>query len=325
MLLDLIEKLNKEMKEVKEVEKYVREKLIIEEKGEKKEKKKYTCSREINKNKKVLNLEILMYLIEEKIKFTIKEIQDNLKSNPLVFEASFVINDFDQVSYYYMNAGGIEVIFNLICEILGNKEDTIDVEDNKIIIKIKFRMGKEDKEKELNIPLKNLSLQTTLKNIDQSLKELKFEDINNKKEIKETKEEFKKNLLEKVYPVGSYYWSDKDINPGDIFGGTWNPIKGRFLFSSDSGHSCGSTGGQERVTLKESEIPSHNHIYKKYDIYQTDYFVRRCNGGSLDGYFIVAYKSGNFEKEVYSSSAGGGYSHENMPPYITANCWKRIR
>ena len=48
-------------------------------------------------------------------------------------------------------------------------------------------MGKEDQEKELNIFLKNLSLQTTLKNIDQSLKELKLENINNKKQLIETK------------------------------------------------------------------------------------------------------------------------------------------
>lgn len=46
MLLNLIEKLNKEMKEVKKVEKYVREKLIIEEKKEIKEKKIYLFKRD---------------------------------------------------------------------------------------------------------------------------------------------------------------------------------------------------------------------------------------------------------------------------------------
>ena len=157
-----------------------------------------------------------MYLIEERIKFTIKEIQDNLKNNSLIFESSFVINYFGKVAFYYMNAGGIEEIFNLISEILKNKEDIINIEDDKIIIKIKFRMGKEDHEKDLNILLKNVSLQMTLKNIDKSLKELKYEDLsnknqikelkyedlNNKNKIKETKEEFKKKLLENVYPVG---------------------------------------------------------------------------------------------------------------------------
>ena len=163
-----------------------------------------------------MNLDITMYLIEERIKFTIKEIQDNLKNNSLIFESSFVINYFGKVAFYYMNAGGIEEIFNLISEILKNKEDIINIEDDKIIIKIKFRMGKEDHEKDLNILLKNVSLQMTLKNIDKSLKELKYEDLsnknqikelkyedlNNKNKIKETKEEFKKKLLENVYPVG---------------------------------------------------------------------------------------------------------------------------
>ena len=214
-----------------------------------------------------------MYLIEERIKFTIKEIQDNLKNNSLIFESSFVINYFGKVAFYYMNAGGIEEIFNLISEILKNKEDIKNIEDDKIIIKIKFRMGKEDHEKDLNILLKNVSLQMTLKNIDKSLKELKYEDLsnknqikelkyedlNNKNKIKETKEEFKKKLLENVYPVGSYYWSDKNIDPGYIFGGTWSRIYGRFLFSSDSSHPCGSSGGEERVTLSLSQIPSHSH------------------------------------------------------------------
>ena len=74
-----------------------------------------------------MNLDISKYLIEEEIKFIIKEIQDNFKSNPLIFEASFVINDFDKVAFYYMNAGGIEAIFNLISEILKNKEDIINI------------------------------------------------------------------------------------------------------------------------------------------------------------------------------------------------------
>ena len=187
-------------------------------------------------------------------------------------------------------------------------------------------MGKEDQEKELNIFLKNLSLQTTLKNIDQSLKELKLENINNKKQLIETKVEFKNNLLEKVYPVGSYYWSDKNINPGDIFGGTWSPINGRFLFSSDNNHSCGNIGGQERVTLWKSEIPSHTHNYSTFNIKPSGFYVRTCNGG-YDDKFIIVYTPSmkNFDITVNTDSIGGNGSHENMPPFIIAICWKRIR
>jgi len=48
-------------------------------------------------------------------------------------------------------------------------------------------------------------LETSLKNINESLKEI------NKTNII-TKAEFKKDLLEKVYPIGSYYWSEKNTS-----------------------------------------------------------------------------------------------------------------
>ena len=184
-------------------------------------------------------------------------------------------------------------------------------------------MGKEDQEKELNILLKNVSLQMTLKNIDKSLKELKYEDLSNKSQIKETKEEFKKKLLEKVQPVGSYYWSDKNINPGDIFGGTWTPICGKFLFSSDSSHPCGSSGGEERVTLSISEIPSHTHGYLEFDYHATEY-APLCSQIFENEEVPYRKKSTSFYKETSTQSSGGNCSHNNMPPYIAANCWKRI-
>jgi hypothetical protein len=77
------------------------------------------------------------------------------------------------------------------------------------------------------------------------------------------KEEFKKNLLEKVYPIGSYYWSEKSISPENIFGGSWKKIEGRFLFASNYNHSVGETGGEERHYLTINEIPRYSHQYEK--------------------------------------------------------------
>ena len=102
-----------------------------------------------------------------------------------------------------------------------------------------------------------MGLENTLKNFDKSFKEIKKENIKIKEDNIKTKEEFKKDLLEKVYPIGSYYWSDRNISPENIFGGKWEKINGRFLFTSDYNHSPGTTGGEERVTLRLSEIPQH--------------------------------------------------------------------
>ena len=67
-------KLQKEMSEVKEIEKYVKENIIIEEKEEKVI-KSHSLERKktINKNKFIMDISIL--LLEDKIKFKIKEIQ----------------------------------------------------------------------------------------------------------------------------------------------------------------------------------------------------------------------------------------------------------
>ena len=73
--------------------------------------------------------------------------------------------------------------------------------------------------------------------------------------------EFQKDLLEKVYQVGSYYWSQKNKSPEELFGGKWETISGRFLFSTDSNHSFDSTGGEKIHRLTENEMPSHYHSY----------------------------------------------------------------
>ena len=124
--------------------------------------------------------------------------------------------------------------------------------------------------------------------------------------------------------MGTYYWSQNSIDPGDLFGGTWKKINGYFIFASDSSHSVGSTGGKERVTLSRNEIPSHSHSYYRLS-YQT---YKRCNNSDTDSngnYRVVCYKNdGDYEHSTDTSYYGGNNSHENMPPYLTANCWRRI-
>ena len=39
---------------------------------------------------------IYLYLYKEKIKIRINEIQDNLKSNPIIYESIFVMKDFEK-------------------------------------------------------------------------------------------------------------------------------------------------------------------------------------------------------------------------------------
>lgn len=123
-------------------------------------------------------------------------------------------------------------------------------------------------------------------------------------------------VLDKVYPVGSIYMSVNSTNPKTLFGGTWVQIKDRFLLAAGTTHKAGATGGEAAHTLTESEMPSHNHAV---------YFP---NDGAADHSAPGNYPDGPSDSTYYAvgsytSSAGGGGAHNNMPPYLSVYVWKR--
>lgn len=66
-------------------------------------------------------------------------------------------------------------------------------------------------------------------------------------------------LADVVYPVGSIYMSVSNVNPANLFGGTWQELQGMFLLGRSSSHAAGTTGGEESHTLTAAEMPSHTH------------------------------------------------------------------
>ena len=318
---NILKKLQKEMSEVKEIEKYVKEKIIIEEKTEK-EIKTHSLQRKQSKDLNIFNFDIKILLFEEKIKFKIKEIQDDLKNNPILYETDFEMNYFGKLSDYYKNQGGIKSIYEFLILRFNDNEDIINRETNKIIIKVKYTFGSKEDEIIFKINKKEVGLKNILTNVDETLRVLNKDIIKNNKDINKTKEKFKKDLLEKVYPIGSYYWSENDTSPEELFGGKWKKIEGRFLFASDSNHYVGQTGGEERHYLTLDEMPSHSHGYKKFKPL-VHWTVHVESGGKTE--YFLAYDSGtnNIESST-TESKGNSQSHNNMPPYLTANCWKRL-
>ena len=79
---------------------------------------------------------IYIYLYNEKIKVRISEIQDNLKSNPLIYESSFIMNDFEKISKYYIKYTDTKVIYDFICDLFKNNKDTLNKKDDTKIILI---------------------------------------------------------------------------------------------------------------------------------------------------------------------------------------------
>jgi len=91
-------------------------------------------------------------------------------------------------------------------------------------------------------------------------------------------------------------------------------LMGRFIYG---GLNFRDIGGEERVTLNISEIPSHNHKIPRIKSIMTGNKYNRWyppqpgqNFDNNDNYFN---NSNNFYN---SAKNGGGQSHNNMPPYM---------
>lgn len=122
------------------------------------------------------------------------------------------------------------------------------------------------------------------------------------------------DLLDLVYPIGSIYMNTNNVNPQSIFGGIWQKIEGRFLLGSSGGYTLGSLGGEATHTLTVSEMPKHKPsiLLNTQDSYTT---------GSAANWQVVTngrYYAGDMFLEI-----GGNQPHNNMPPYLVVNIWKR--
>lgn len=127
-------------------------------------------------------------------------------------------------------------------------------------------------------------------------------------------------ILEAVYPVGSIYISVNSTSPQTLFGGTWEAIQGKFLLGSSSTHKAGSTGGEENHTLTVGEMPKHTHLMYSGNSGGPEQW--EPDGGSYLVDSVTQNKS-TWWAPLGMNYAGGGASHNNMPPYLAVYMWKR--
>ncbi len=127
------------------------------------------------------------------------------------------------------------------------------------------------------------------------------------------------SIIDIVYPVGSIYMSVNAADPSKLFSGTsWEKLQGRFLLGSSSTYANGATGGEATHTLTAEEIAAHRH-----SIYYP-------NAGGPYGDAAISYPEGSGTDKTWQAemckteSAGGSAAHNNMPPYLVVNMWKRI-
>ena len=152
-------------------------------------------------------------------------------------------------------------------------------------------------------------------------------------------------IINTIYPVGSIYMSVNEVEPTALFGGTWEKLKDKFLLGSGDEYSLNSTGGEKEHLLTVNEMPSHSHSVSgntqnggthKHNV--SGGANVQSSGGSegLESYgsryktfrtigdAAMSGGSHNHSISLTSATTGNGSSHNNMPPYITVNIWKRI-
>ena len=71
-------------------------------------------------------------------------------------------------------------------------------------------------------------------------------------------------------------------------------------------------------------MPRHSHEYEKFCYFEDISF--NAPSGNWNRFPCNITNHSNSSRFLYTystTSVGGGSSHNNMPPFLTANCWKR--
>lgn len=120
-----------------------------------------------------------------------------------------------------------------------------------------------------------------------------------------------------AYPPGTIYTCASDIDPAKMWGGEWEKLTGTFLWAADEARPLGSIGGEVEHILIAEEMPTHTHL-------------AAIHGGS-GSYGRSRTKISSFQVGTtgYADSStiienGGNQPHNNMPPYLSVNMWKRL-
>lgn len=129
------------------------------------------------------------------------------------------------------------------------------------------------------------------------------------------------DVLKKLYAVGSIYMSTNSTSPAELFGGTWERIKDRFLLGSGDSYSAGATGGSASVTLTGDNLPNILQVGQNKS--GVEKWISGCvwtNQAYANEAWIITQKS-------YLNEVGNNYiynqPHDNMPPYLAVYIWKR--
>ena len=130
------------------------------------------------------------------------------------------------------------------------------------------------------------------------------------------------------YPVGSVCMFNANIDPNEMYGGTWVRIKGKFILGADDDtYPLGSEGGEAETLLTEDQMPIHRHKEIFYAENQGDVTV---GGGTVrlpDSAYLFSQQPTSGAAVGFFGDAlpsGGNQPHNNMPPYVAFYIWAKV-
>lgn len=129
-------------------------------------------------------------------------------------------------------------------------------------------------------------------------------------------------MIDLLYPIGSYYHtSDITFDPNITWGGSWELEEdGTVLVSKSSEDeskfnvAVGTILGEEEHQLTVNEMPSHKH--------GVGYAQNKANGiyAGMPG---TSVKPENFTNSLFINNEGGDLPHNNVQPSKVVNRWHR--
>ena len=127
-------------------------------------------------------------------------------------------------------------------------------------------------------------------------------------------------LLRNGYAVGDFFIGTN--SPAERAGGEWTQILDRFLVGAGNSYALGSTGGESTHTLTIDEMPNHRHdsIESAND---SGGLKVNNNYGSGNAYALSLSPNNDQSFGFQTSLTGGSQAHNNLPPYLAVNIWRR--
>ena len=147
-----------------------------------------------------------------------------------------------------------------------------------------------------------------------------------KKAIKKYVDDVIATLKLEAHPIGSLYFSSEFTSPEELFGGTWERIKDRFILAAGESFPLGSVGGSISHSHDINPEKTFARLYRSENLY---FNWKRIAGVTETWTSNDAIEAKGAEKRAITVDGGIGVYGEtdnsnNLPPYETYYCWRRI-